>query len=75
MVTSDKTRKLLSDSKKRFIEENGTSSFGNGKIYVRHPETNKLTRIDKCDLGKYLKNNFTLSTNAKNKLIKEGYKI
>jgi hypothetical protein len=71
--TSKETRAKQSNAKKKFIEKNGTASFGKGQIYIRDLETNKLKRVpieealalDKTD-------KFSISCNAKNKLIKEG---
>jgi hypothetical protein len=69
---SDETKAKQSLAKQKFIEENGTASFGAGKVYMRNPIDNKLNRVDISDISKIEKEGYTLSVNAKKKLIKQG---
>lgn len=45
MKRSEETRQRQSQSKKEFIEKNGTVSFGKGMIYVHHKETGEVKRV------------------------------
>jgi hypothetical protein len=52
MKRTDETRQRQSESKKKFIQENGTKSFGKGMMYVHHKDTKKVKRVEKdFDLG------------------------
>lgn len=52
MKRSEETKSKQSESKKKFIEENGTISFGKGMIYVHHKETGEIKRVSKdFDIG------------------------
>lgn len=47
MKRSEETRQRQSQSKKEFIEKNGTVSFGKGMIYVHHKDTGEIKRVSK----------------------------
>lgn len=44
---SDETKKKQSERKKKFIEKNGTESFGKGCIYIHNIETKEIKRHNK----------------------------
>jgi hypothetical protein len=48
MKRSDETKKKQSESKRRFIEQNGTKAFGKDMMYIHNPSTGKRKRVEKA---------------------------